>query len=183
MPKGNLFKIIPAQREEAPKWMSGLFFGSLILLVIVGGVYFYCVYKISALNKTKNDLNNQIINLANRSDNKGVENVIFSTAKKIEDFAKIFNDRCFASRFFDFLKSICHRRVQFVSLVLNTTGFTAGLDGRTDTLQTLAEQITILKQNEAIKSLDVSGISFDQDGKVNFHFNLSFGKEILIEKQ
>jgi hypothetical protein len=180
MPKETLVKIIPKPKPEIPSSLKFLFWFSLVLLIALGGVFFYFQKQISALNEKKNTLENQMTTVGTPTQ-KALEKEIFNTAEKIKDFSKISKEHKIVSKFFEFLESYCHPKVQFTSLNLDTKNYIANLTGNTENFQTLGEQILIFKGNENVKGLKISNVSLGEDGKVKFNLTFNFSPT-LIEK-
>jgi len=110
-----------------------------------------------------------------------LEEKIASLSKKMSDFPELLENHKITSNLFNFLKAICHPKVQFTFLRFDTKECQISLSGKTESFHTLGEQILILQGEKDIKGLQISNISLGEEGKVNFGLTFTFSKE-LIEK-
>jgi len=178
MPKEDLVKIIPKPKPKIPAYLNFLFWFFLILLIVLVGFYFFLENRISSFEQKREELEKEIAPSQNQRE---LEEKITSFSKKMSDFPKLLENHKITSNLFNFLKAICHPKVQFTSLRLDVGECQISLFGKTESFHTLGEQILILQKEKDIKGLEISNISFGQEGKVNFGLTFTFSKE-LIEK-
>jgi len=177
MPKESLVKIIPRPKEKPSRLVNFLFSFSLILILGLLGGYLFLGIQTSSLQDKKQELQREIEKII--SEREELKEDILRSQDKIEDFKEVFQNHKFASRFFDFLESSCHAKVQFTSLNLGAESSVANLTGKTENFKTLGEQLLVFKGDKNIKGLEVSNISLDQDGKVRFNLTFNFASSLL----
>lgn len=172
-------KIIPEQKEEAPKWVNYVLFFFVFLVLALGTFSLILRSKNGSLEAEKISLASQIQALELDPENIASEKELNQVSKKLRDFTTVYENQNLASKFFDFLRKVCHPRVYFTSMDLNLNNFSVVFIGRTEGFQFLGEQLLVLSQREDVKGVEVSGINLEKDGKVSFILNFEFEKEIL----
>jgi Tfp pilus assembly protein PilN len=180
MEKNPLIKIIPKPKPETPFYVNLLFWVALILIPLLGGGYLYLNSKLSSLQDKKVQLESE---LSYTKEEKKLEEEVSKTALAIRDFANLLEEHLFPSKFFEFLNSISHPKVQFLSLQLDNEIYQATLSGKADNFKKLGEQILILKKNENIKGLTLYNIFLDREGKVNFSLSFNFDENLVKNKK
>lgn len=169
-------KIIPRPKPKISVFINFLFWFSLILLIVLGGLYFLLHNQVSSLAIEKEEIEEDITLSPGQEELKKEMQLM---SNKISDFSEIFEEHKITSNFFKFLKTYCHPKVQFMSLRIDNKQTKADLQGETENFRTLGEQILILKQVEFIKGLQVSNISLTQAGKVSFSLTFTFSEELI----
>lgn len=169
-------KIIPKPKPKISVFVNLLFWFSLILLIVLGGLYFLLQNQISSLAEEKEKIEEDMTLSPSQEELKKEMQLV---SNKISDFSEIFEGHKITSNFFKFLKIYCHPKVQFMSLRIDSKQTNADLQGETENFRTLGEQILILKQVDFIKGLQVSNISLTQTGKVSFSLTFTFSEELI----
>ncbi|PIP22623.1 MAG: hypothetical protein COZ91_03120 [Candidatus Nealsonbacteria bacterium CG_4_8_14_3_um_filter_39_7] len=175
-----MVEIIPKPAEKPPVWESALLYSSIVVLltVIVGYLVldFYFIKKASAtLDGFKNSL------IAQKTDSEiALEEKALDYKKKIEGFSQLMGSHVFASRFFPFLEKNTHPQVLFSDLELDMETGSVNLSGETESFLSLEQQVKILENNPQIKSLNLSGVSIGDKGKIKFAIDFSFDKGIVL---
>lgn len=172
MPKPDSLKIIPKQKLETPPWVVYVFLGSLALVFLLAGIYFFTANKISTEQAQTDSLQAQITALKSNQASQGLKDSAIVLSRKVEDFSHIFKEHKITSRFFDLLRASCHPKVQFTAFDFNANEGTIKLVGAGRDFQVLGEQILIFKQDKSIKDVGISNINLSKEGDVSF--NLSF---------
>lgn len=178
MPKTSLVKIIPKPKPKVPGWVSSLLWVALVLLVFIMILFFSFQGEVSSLEERKEDIRGQISEAEAQAREVGEQEIII-LAEKIKHFFRLLGEHKFTSQFFEFLRVVCHPRVQFSSLDLYIEDYRIALSGKTESFQTLGEQLLSLQTNENIQELKVSNISLDQEGRVLFRLNLFLTETVL----
>ena len=171
-------ELIPKEKIKTDSIFNKLFLFSLILLIILGGSYIFLRFKNSSIQSNIRDVNNQIIEIKAGKDN-SIERYIFDTKKKINDFSEILEKHKITSNFFTFIDKASNKEVKFLELSLNTETKNVSLKGETENFDTLGKQILNLKKSDLVKGLDISNISLNKEGKVNFSVNFSLDSKIF----
>ncbi|MBU2579134.1 hypothetical protein KKA09_03395 [Patescibacteria group bacterium] len=174
--KEKLIEIIPKAKKEISPVVNYLFWFACVLIVLLIGLFFFLQNQNSALEQKKANLEKKLI--ASEEQEK-LNKEISLTAEKINIFSQLFKKHKISSNFFEFLRTYCHPKVQFLSLDLDTRIFKADLDGKTDDFQTLGEQILILSQSGFVNDVQISNISLDRKGKVDFGLSFNFSENII----
>ncbi len=183
MPKLEPLSIIPKQKPEIPSWVTYLFLGSLISILLLGGIYFFIANKISVEEGKKSALGRQVVELRSNQASQGLKNSAIVLSRKVEDFSHIFKEHKITSRFFDLLRASCHPKVQFTSFDFNANAGTVALIGVGQDFQVLGEQILIFKQDKNIKDVEISGINLSKEGDVSFNINFSIEPNLFLNSK
>lgn len=178
MPKTSLVKIIPKPKPEIPGWVNSLFWVALVLLVSTIILFLFFQGKASSLEGQRDSIKNQISEVETQAGEIGEQDIIV-LAEKVKYFFGLLGEHKFSSQFFDFLRVACHPYVQFSSLDLSTKDYKIRLSGKTESFQTLGEQLLSLKENENIQDLKVSNISLDQEGRVTFQLTFTLAETVF----
>jgi len=171
-------ELIPKEKIKTSSIIHTLFLSSLIFLFILGGSYVFLKFKNSSIRSDIKDADDQIIKIKAERNN-DMERYIFSAQKKINDFSEIFKKHRITSNFFTLADGISYEKVRFLELNLNTETKNVFLRGETENFDTLGKQMLNLKKNDFVKGLDISNISLNKEGKVNFTVNFSLDSEIF----
>ncbi|MBZ9572842.1 hypothetical protein KJA17_01465 [Patescibacteria group bacterium] len=178
MAKEPLAKIIPKPKPKVAGWLNFLFYFSIILIIILIAGLLFLKSRISSLEEEKERLESQIAELEGEEE-KRLEETILSLGEKIKVFKELLKSHKISSNFLSLLESSCHPRVQFTKLNLDTKNYQVSLEGKTESFQSLGEQLLILRKNENIGILNLSNISLDWEGKVNFSLTFSLVPEVF----
>jgi len=174
-------ELIPKERVKASSIINKLFLLSLILLIILGGVYAFLKYKNHSIQSKIKDAENQIVKINSEKDS-GTEKYIFDAQKKISDFSKVFKNHKIASNFLAFINESSNKEVKFLELNFNTKTNNVSLRGETENFDTLGKQILNLQKSDLVKGLDMSNISLNKEGKVDFTIIFSLDSKIFKSK-
>jgi len=171
-------ELIPKERVKASSIINKLFLLSLILLIILGGIYAFLKYKNYSIQSKIKDAENQIVKISAGKDGE-TEKYVFDAQKKIEDFLKVFENHKIASNFLAFINESSNKEVKFSELNFNTKTNNVSLKGETKNFDTLGKQILNLKKSDLVKGLDISNISLNKEGKVDFAIIFSLDSKIF----
>lgn len=181
MPEEPIAKIIPKPKPKAPGWVNVLFYFSIILIIILIAGFLFLKSKNISLKEEKENLERQIAELEGVEE-KELEETISVFGEKIRVFKELFRNHKISSNFFSLLENSCHPKVQFTRLDLNVENYQANLEGKTESFQSLGEQLFILRRNENIKEFNLSHISLDREGKVKFGLTLTLQPGVFKKK-
>lgn len=177
--KFDTLKIIPEQKPELPDWANPALVFSFAFLLVVGIVFLLLNWQAAALSSKKEKLTRQITELESQTGNKTLEGQVFEIANKIDDLSRLIKEHKINSRFFDFLRATCHPEVQFTGFNLDGRTNSVQLSGKTENFQILGEQIRVLIENENASNLEISNISFDENGKIVFQIRFLLKENLL----
>ncbi|MCX6790575.1 MAG: hypothetical protein NTV62_00060 [Candidatus Gribaldobacteria bacterium] len=176
----SIIRIIPKSKARPSFKVNFLVFASGILLIFCAGVFLFLTYFLNPTwSHKKIELQNTLAGLDSQS-NFDLKNSITATAEKISDFSALWTKHKSSSQIFDFLKTICHKRVKFESVNLGTENniTTLFLSATTDSFKTLGEQLLSLRSNPLILSLNVSEIALSEKG-VSFGITMGLADTVL----
>ena len=183
MKTNDFLKIIPAVKKTSPKWENYFFFGSLVPLILVGGLYFIIQGKVSSLRAEQANIDADILLLDSNVSNQDAQTQVGDIQKRISDFSSILKEHKYTSYFFDLVRVFCHKKVQYTEVSLNTKTSSVNLAGSADSFQALGEQLLMLNKNPNILASDASGINLQKEGKVSFNLSLKFAPGILLKNK
>jgi len=152
---------------------SGVIFGLSIL------IYFgFSVGYESYLNSRSGDLDNQLSQLSNTISQQDQQKFI-GFYSQIVNLKSVLGQHIFSSNTFSFLEKntlpqTFYNEAKFKSDILNLE-----LQGRTASLQTLAQQLAQFEQAPEIQTAILKSTSFNQTGSVDFTINLAFKPDFL----
>ncbi|MDD5146258.1 MAG: hypothetical protein PHN39_00695 [Candidatus Pacebacteria bacterium] len=176
----SIIKIIPKPKVETPfKVNLWVVLSAGLFLVSLGTFVFLNSYLNPSWDQKRISAEQELMTL-DTGDNFDLKNDLVQTASKIGDFSSLWSKHYFASRVFDFLKSICLKKVRLKSVNL---GFEAGrvtlsLDAQTDHFKTLGEQLLSLRENPAVRQLSASGVSLSDSG-VSFNLSIELADNVF----
>ena len=81
---------------------------------------------------------------------------------------------------FAILENLAHPKVQFTSLNLDMKEAKAAISGKTESFQTLDQQLRIFMGDKNIIKAELSDISMGERGGVGFSFTLFLNPSLLI---
>ncbi|GAI36884.1 unnamed protein product [marine sediment metagenome] len=171
-------ELIPKEKLKTPSLINSLFYSSLALLIILGGVYLGMRIKVSSLKSQIEETKVNVVRIKTEGD-KETERQVLGYQKKIKDFSELFSEHKIVSSFLEFLRNSTHLKVSFSDLSLNTKTANVLLGGETEDFKTLGEQILYLKGSEFIKGLDLSNLSLGKEGEVQFNIRLFLDPKIF----
>lgn len=176
MAKEPLIKIIPKPKPKPPFLVNFLFWLACFLFPFLILSFFFLGAKISALEKEKKILEK---NLAPSTLEKELEKEVSLLSQKIKDFSHIWQEHKITFNFLNFLKSLAHPHVQFLSLEMEAKNYRVTLSGKAENFQVLAQQLLALKESKEIKNLKTHNIALDREGKVTFLLTFSFQEDLI----
>jgi len=173
-----MVEIIPKTISRIPNWLNGLFYFSLVLLLI--SVISYFILN-NSLTKNQDSLASltEALLVVRSPENLAAEAEILSYQKKINDFSRLKGKHFEPSAVFEIIEENSHPQVWFSQLNLEAKQGKVILGGQTQSFETLGQQLLIFQNAEKIKEVTLSSVSINKLGKIEFSFSLVFGKEII----
>lgn len=181
MAKIDSFNIIPRQKLDIPKWVNPTIGFCVVLICIMIGFFIYFSLQASFWGGKAKAKEAEYASL-NTEENKSVEKRVGQISKQLEKFSEIFASKKTSFVVFDFLRSFCHPNVSFSSLALNLKTGELALAGKTDTYQSLSEQVIIFKELKNIENLNVSDIFLNKEGQVTFRISFILSQTFFQNK-
>ncbi len=169
-------EIIPKTEKEKASYANVFFYfcvaAFLIFLVSYALLYLY-------QKKLGKELSGIEKNLERTAAEKTLEEEIIQEQKKIRDFGVLLQEHRFVAELFDFLEKFSHPKAWFSGLKMDSEKGTADISGEVDNFEGLGQQVLILKEQEFIKSLNLTKVSTSKEGKIKFDFRLTLDPEIF----
>ena len=173
-----MIEIIPKPAIKTPLWQEVLFYFSIALLVGVILSYFIIGHFQKESSAALEDLEARLAQ--ERTPQRVVlEETVLGQQKKIRDFASIFGEHRVVSEIFEILEKDTHPQVMFQNLSLDPERAQTEISGLTDSFQTMGEQLLIFQKEEKIKTAELSDVSINKDGKINFTLLISFSPQVF----
>ena len=175
-----MVEIIPKPAPKIPLWQEILFYLGIFLLIATIGSYFGLNYLQKRASGEIQTIEDQISKVKT-AEEEALKRELFEKEKKIKDFSVLLDEHQIHSNLFPFLGEICHPKVQFLSLGFSKSGeyYQVNFPAQAESYEVLHQQILILRDEELIKDLKLSGISVGKEGKVNFSLVFSLDPSIF----
>lgn len=165
-------EIIPKEKEKKSS-QNILPYIALTLLVLC--IVSYFVFLI-LINQSQNRLISLKEELAKQKTPEMVslENSIFATKERIDDFAILLENHTSTSKFFNFIENNTHPDIYFSNLTLDLSQLKATLSGTAKSFTALDQQVQIFKKEKLLENVNVSDIKITEEGKIEFTLDLIF---------
>lgn len=173
-----MIEIIPKPAQKFPTLPNILFYFSLVLLLISICSFFILDYYQKQASQNLKDLET-VINKGRTPEEVSLEKEILGYQKKIDVFSSLISSHKNISNLFPVLEKNTHPKAEFNQFSFNSENFKVVLSGRTESFQTLAQQILIFKGENLIKDFNLAGLSIEKEGGVGFNFNFFLNPEIF----
>ena len=174
-----MVEIIPKPTPKLPfKWLNILFYFSLILVLFSIFSFFLIDHFQRKAFQTLEDLESTLAR-EKTPEEVALEKEIFGYQKKINDFSILLESYQPPLNFFPVLEKNSHPKVQFTDFSLNPKNLQAILSGKTESFQTLDQQLSIFKKENLIKDVNLSKLFIGKEGEVEFTLNLSLSPAIF----
>lgn len=175
-----VIQIIPKQQEKSFSILNVLFYLSLVLLFASMIAYFVLFYFLKNTEEKISSLDEQIAAAA-ASPEAAVSQELILYQGKINNFSSLMSAHKYSSQVFPLIESLVHPKVSFSSFSFDMETRIVTVSGKTDNFLTLGQQTDILKGEKLIQNVELSDISFDEDGKVSFAFELVLDPQVFIK--
>lgn len=166
-------EIIPKPGKKPSFWLNILFYFSISVFLILIAFYFVLGYLSKNLEMTVRNLERTLA-LEKTPLEISLEQEIFTSQRKINDFSRLVEGRVSTNNFFDFLERICHPRVWLTKINLNPGMAQAAISGRAESFSVLGQQMLIFKEELLIEKTDLSHVKISKEGGVDFEIVLEF---------
>ncbi|MEA3344598.1 MAG: hypothetical protein U9Q16_02880 [Patescibacteria group bacterium] len=169
-------EITPRREIKAPLWAIILLAFSLILFIALLASYFYFL---QASVKLEKEIENSNVPEAS---SKSIEEETIKLSlykEKINDFKVLISQHKDAEKVFGFFQETIHPDVWFNDFNFDSRGNTVGVSGRAESFVALEHQLIIFKEDEIVKSVNISDVSIDEKGGVSFSLSFAFDNQIF----
>lgn len=169
-------EIAPKIKIKMPLWAS-VFFGFCVI-VVIALLASYLYFGKDIKEKTQQlTLTPEEQALKNEVEEK--ENRLLSYEDKINEFDRLLSEHKKTENVFALLEKISLPKVWFSSFNFIAKEGKVTVSGKADSFTILGQQILILKTEEFIKNVTLSGISIGEGGGANFSLLLTFNPQIF----
>ncbi len=165
-------EISPRIKIKAPPWTILVGVVLLILLISLTAVYFYFAFSLKKMSKELEQRNIVVLPLEKAIKEK--EEELKPINQKIDDFNKLLAKHKKTLDIFTFLERICLPTIWFSNFGFDSAVGKVNISGQVDNFATLEQQINILRQESALISSNITEVSIDKEGNINFTFSLIF---------
>ena len=167
-----MVEIIPKEAYKPSKGLNILFYFAIFLLLLSVGGYFTLN---NFLQKAENDLAalEQEISQIMTPEKAALEQEVLTSKNEIDKFANLVNQHLETSKVFGIIQRATHPQVWFTGFDLNSRQKTFEVSGETQSFETLGQQILIMRNEEAISTVELDTLSIGSDGRVEFILSLS----------
>jgi len=167
-------EIINKPEIKERRWPNTLFIICLIALFILAGSY---IFLFILSENISDEIQEKKRILAQTPPEKELEDQLILYEKKINTFKSLLEGHQKALNIFSTLEQVCHPQVSFSDFSFRSKAAT--VSGKAASFIVLSQQMTILQETESFKKITLSGISVDEEGKINFSLNLTFEPEVF----
>jgi Tfp pilus assembly protein PilN len=175
-------EIGPKPKTRKISFPDVIFYVVLVLFLVLVAAYFALGFY---QKKMETQLTEIKKSLEKTAEEKALEEEIFGSAEKIglqqeiQDFRDLVANHEMPLNVFNFLQESTHPRVWFQKFSLNVQQASLSLSGFAEDLEALSQQIVIFRNQEIIKSTNLSGMSVTKEGDVSFNFQLTLDPKIF----
>lgn len=175
-----MVEIIPKQKSSVQTlpWLNYFFNFSLILLIVSIFVFLILTILENRANHTLKKLEEDFKKIKT-TERLNMEKEVITYEKKISDFLFLIENHKITSNLFNYLETITHPSVYFFNLGFNTDENKLTLNGKTDNFQTLGQQFLIFRNEKLIEKVNLTKISFGEEGNIVFSFEIFLSPEIF----
>ena len=158
-------EIIPKPKIKKISWINIVLYSYLAIFLVLFLSYFIFDHYQKKLNQEFSDLEKSLLRTPAE---KELEEEIIGYQRKLKDFTSLLNYHRLPLNIFNFLEKVTHPKVWFSELDLNLTKNTIDLSGQADTSEVMAQQLLILRKEELIQNLNLSKLSRNKEGRLEF---------------
>ncbi|MGC9031290.1 MAG: hypothetical protein ACP5H7_00765 [Minisyncoccia bacterium] len=170
--------LIPREPKKPSIFVNILLIFSFLIFIFLGVGYFLLNKKIKDLNNENSTLENEIIFL-NSPQVIEKRNNFLKLNSIIKNFSKNLHFKNVPSKVLKFIASNTLSEVVFNNFRFDATQKNVSLDGKVDSLQTLAEQILILQLQKEVSNVKVSNVSYEKEGNLTFSLTFNLSEDIF----
>lgn len=176
--------IIPKKQETG--FQFSLFNVFIILCVVIfaleGAGYFALDYFSKKTNKELQGINAQI-SQKETPETKNLEKEMKNYQEKIENISPLLDTHIYTLKIFPLIEALTHPQASFTKISFSAKDYKASLSGKTESFQTLGQQLRILEEKKEKENLftniNLSKFSIEKEGSVGFSLDLSFNPSVF----
>lgn len=158
--------------ENIPTWKKILFVISIILFLIVLCLFLYQQFLKIPNNDNEMKRVQRELNMQGTSDQLKQKELVLGAEEKIAKFKQIYDGKPEFSKFFSEFESWTYPRVSFFNFGLDLASNTLTAEGKTDTLQSLMQQMALFNNEKNVEKYSISSISLEDGDGVTFNISI-----------
>lgn len=170
-------EISPKKKLGIPTWSIIVLGVCLILLLCLAVSYFYFGAKIKDIFQGIQKKEAEFALLGKTIQEKQKE--LITLEQKINDFGSLLGEHRNTLNIFEFLEKNCLPNVWFSDFSFSGEEGKISVSGKTDNLITFEQQAFVLKQQSAVKNLDITKVSIGTEKEIGFTFTITFDPVIF----
>ncbi len=175
-------EIIPKPSKKSSFWLNILFYCSISIFLTLIAFYFVLGHWSKNLEMTIQRLERTLLQEKTPMEI-ALEQEVFASQKKINDFSRLIEGRVSAVNFFNFLEGICHPQVWLTGIKLEPEIAQAKVSGRAESFSVLSQQLLIFKEELLIEKANLSEIKISKEGGVDFEIELFLSPQVFQFKE
>ena len=167
-------EITPAKGKKMPLWVAVSAAIIAVTLLAFLGTYLFFYFSGKKIASNVEEINNSIIPLEEAIKQK--ENALALHQQRISDFKALLLKHKKVENVFAFLEKNTIPAVWFSDFEMSEEGIS--LQGKSPSFLTIEQQIGIFSEQEEVKKVNLSDISINEDGQIEFSMEISFSPAI-----
>lgn len=171
-------EITPKRKLKTP-FLIAIIVASLLVLVglVLLGSYFYFAVQIKKMSKALEEKAQIVAPLL--TDIKEKENELMPLKQKIDDFGDLLSKHKKPKEVLEFLEKITLPKVWFQNFSFNSGTGAITISGQTESFLMFEYQTFVLSKEPSIKNLNLTKVSIDKEGKVNFSYQFTIDPKVF----
>ncbi|PIS35761.1 MAG: hypothetical protein COT36_00855 [Parcubacteria group bacterium CG08_land_8_20_14_0_20_38_56] len=179
--------LIPKKEKPGFKisFEKTIFYFPITLLTLVVLVFLGFFLYNAMLQKSIESIEGEIKLIESQRDLKEDEKFIddiFSLNTRIRNLKHILDEHIHSSAVFSFFEKLALPKTRYYGFDVNLVDGIIRSQGEAEGYVAMVKQMIVFSESPEVKEARVSGISLSPGGKVIFSLDLTFDKEILLEK-
>ncbi len=170
-------EISPKKKLGIPTWSIIVLGICLISLIGLVASYFYFGSKIKKIAQEIQKKEAEFVYLGEAIQTEQ-EKLLFLN-QRIEDFDSLISGHRNILDIFKFLEKNSLPNVWFSDFNFSAEEGKVSVSGKTDNLTVLEQQTFVLKQQSVVKNLDITKVSINKEGGIDFTFTIAFDPAIF----
>ena len=170
-------EINPKKKLGIPTWSIIVFGVCLILLIGLLASYFYFGAKIKKITQEIQKKEAEFVYLGEAIQTE--QEKLLSLEQKIDDFGNLISSHRNILDIFEFLEKNSLLNVWFSDFNFSAEEGEVSVSGKTDNLTILEQQAFVLKQQSVVKNLDITKVSINKEGGIDFTLTINFDPVIF----
>lgn len=156
-----------------------IFYLSLLLLAATVGAFFL----FSHLNQQTNQEIATLIETLNKQksdEEKNLENEFLKNRQRLQDFPVLLSEHTINTQFFQRLEAQTIPNIIYDQLKFNPAERTVNLTGRTDSFESLGQQLIIFTEDQDfIEQANLTKVSYNNEGTIDFAFSILVNPKVV----